>query len=88
MKVVVRKDRQEIVLENISTQPVAEQLSKDMNELFSSKDTRMYYFFEGGPGPAGGGMIIRIRFSRRLNDTDITVLRKFFSVRNAEVVVE
>ncbi len=88
MRVVVRKGRQEIVLENISTQPVAEQLSKDINELLSSKNTEMYYFFEGGPGPAGGGMIIRIRLSRRLNDTDITALRKFFSVRNAEVVIE
>ncbi|HDN01411.1 MAG TPA: hypothetical protein ENF42_00385 [Candidatus Bathyarchaeota archaeon] len=88
MRVVVKRDRQEIVLENISTQPVAEQLSKDMNELLLSKDTKMYFFFEGGPGPSGGGMIIRIRLSRRLNDTDIMALRKFFSVRNAEVVIE
>ena len=88
MQAIISKDRQELIVKGIRTHIAAEHLTKEINEFLTNKETRLYFFFEGGPGPVGGGMVIRIKISRKLSDTDITALKRFFNVRNMELIVE
>ena len=86
MQAILNKNNKELILRGISTHIAAEQLTKELNEFLLNKRTKLYFFFEGGPGPSGEGMIIRVKISRKLNSTDITALRNFFKVRNIRFI--
>ncbi len=88
MQAVISKDRRELTLRGIKTHIVAEHLTKEINEFLSSKDMKLYFFFEGAPGPIGEGIVIRISLSKELSETDIMALKRFFGVRRVEVILE
>ncbi len=85
---ILSEDRREILIRGVNTHIVAEELSKELNEFLLGNDLKLYFFFEGAPGPLGEGLIIRVRASRKLGGVDITALNKFFSSRRISFIVK
>ncbi len=79
MKVVIR--RNEITIEEIATHITAELLTKQLSELLETRERRVTFFYEGGPGPLNKGMVIKVRLSKELGDSDLVAVKKFFEVR-------
>lgn len=79
MKVIIR--RNEITIEEIATHITAELLTKQLSELLETRERKVTFFYEGGPGPLNKGMIIKIRLSKELGDSDLVAVKKFFEVR-------
>jgi len=79
LKVIIR--RNEITIEEIATHITAELLTKQLSELLETRERKVTFFYEGGPGPLNKGMIIKIRLSKELGDSDLVAVKKFFEVR-------
>jgi len=79
LKVVIR--RNEITIEEIATHITAELLTKQLSELLETRERRVTFFYEGGPGPLNKGMVIKVRLSKELGDSDLVAVKKFFEVR-------
>lgn len=75
------KGRREVFLSGITSHIVAEVLTKDIRDILLSKGRTMNVFFEGGPGPLGEGMAIRIVLNEELTDYEVRTLKKFFEIR-------
>ncbi len=85
MKVIIR--RNEITIEEIATHITAELLTKQLSELLETRERRVAFFYEGGPGPLNRGMIIKVRLSKELGNSDLVAVRKFFEVRRIPIKV-
>jgi len=79
LKAIIRVS--EIIIEEIATHVTAELLTKQLSELLETRERRVSFFYEGGPGPVNKGMIIKVRFSKELGETELVAVRKFFEVR-------
>ena len=88
VEAILSNNGKELLIRGFQTHIVAETLCKDLRDLMLSKELNMYFFIEGSPGPLGEGMKIKVIFSRRLNETDIYVLKKFFTVRGINFIIE
>jgi len=88
LKVIIR--RNEITIEGIATHITAELLTKQLSELLETRERRIAFFYEGGPGPLNRGMVIKVRLSKKLGDSDLVAVKKFFEVRGipAKVVTQ
>jgi len=85
LKVIIR--RNEITIEEIATHITAELLTKQLSELLETRERRVAFFYEGGPGPLNRGMIIKVRLSKELGNSDLVAVRKFFEVRRIPIKV-
>jgi len=85
LKVIIRKN--EITIEEIATHITAELLTKQLSELLETRERRVAFFYEGGPGPLNRGMIIKVRLSKELGNSDLVAVRKFFEVRRIPIKV-
>ena len=83
MRAVIK--RNEIVIKEIATHITAELLTKQLSDLLESRERRVTFFYEGGPGPLNEGMVIKVRISKELGESDLTAIKKFFEVRGIQV---
>jgi len=79
--------RKEIRISGIHTHVFARFLTTELLEIVMSKSRRVNVFFEGEPGPGGGGMDIKIVFDGELSDLEMNTVARFFKLKGANIKV-
>jgi|Deesub1362B_J571_1020462.scaffolds.fasta_scaffold83691_1 hypothetical protein len=87
LRIRVTIGKKEIRIEGVNTHILARHIATELTDLLIKKNRNINFFFEGSPGPSGGGMTLILKFSDDLTDLDIKTIRKFFEIRNISVNV-
>ncbi|WFO75222.1 hypothetical protein J4526_09170 [Desulfurococcaceae archaeon MEX13E-LK6-19] len=80
---------EEISITGIDTHIKSYTILYNLRDYIETKNRRLLVSFEGGPGPAGEGMCIKISIKGEpLSRTDLNAIKKFFELQGANVTVK